>query len=248
MLKKIVPAFAAIMIAAPALAADLPSRKEAPVYIAPVPMFSWTGFYIGADIGGGWSELNAKPYDVFGNNLGSFNTSSAGVVGGGRIGYNYQFNQFIIGVEGDFYGTGIGKTVYYPAIDSSVKTNQDWLASVNGVAGFAIDRTMLYVIGGVAWAGTSATWTPGATWAVNTPSYSVNHTYTGYDIGGGVQYAFTPNWIGRVEYRHYGFGSWNYPSNYLAQRTGATLNNNIFTVGASYKFGGPVAAPVVAKY
>ncbi len=249
MLKKIVPAFAAIMIAAPALAADLPSRKEAPVYIAPVPMFSWTGFYVGADIGGGWSELNAKPVDYFGNYLGSVNTSSAGVVGGGRIGYNYQFNQFIIGVEGDFYGTGIGKTTNYAAplygTYASVKTNQDWLASVNGVAGFAIDRTMLYVIGGVAWAGASATWNSTLFPAA---SFNINHTYTGYDIGGGVQYAFTPNWIGRVEYRHYGFGSWNYPSNVVAQRTGATLNNNIFTVGVSYKFGGPVAAPVVAKY
>lgn len=249
MLKKIVPAFAAILIAAPALAADLPSRKEAPVYIAPVPVFSWTGFYVGADIGGGWSEVNTKPYGLNGIYLGSANTSSAGVVGGGRVGYNYQFNQFVIGVEGDFYGTSIGKTTNYASpllynAYSSVKTNQDWLASINGTLGYAIDRTLIYAIGGVAWAGASATWNS----TVANASFNINHTYTGYDVGGGVQYAFTPNWIGRVEYRHYGFGSWNYGSNAVLSRTGATLNDNVFTVGVSYKFGGPAAAPVVAKY
>jgi len=241
MLKRIIPIFSTLIVAVPALAADLPSRKEAPAFIAPAPVYSWTGFYIGADIGGGWSELNSTT--VAGA---AFNSSAAGVVGGGRIGYNYQINQFVIGLEGDFYGTGIGQTKYFPSIDATVNTSQNWLASINGVAGFAIDRTLLYVIGGVAWADASSAFTPGASYN-GAANFTVSHTYTGYDIGGGVAYAFTPNWIGHVEYRHYGFGSWNYPANVIATRTRATLNDNVFTVGVSYKFGAP-PAPVVAKY
>ena len=94
-------------VSATAFAADLPSRKEAPVYIAPAPVFSWTGFYVGAEFGGQWGQNSTSLVNNFtGNTLlttGSYNTS--GVVGGGLVGYNYQINQFVLGVEGDLTGS-----------------------------------------------------------------------------------------------------------------------------------------------
>ncbi len=235
------------VLAGAALAADLPARKEAPVYVAPPPVFTWTGFYIGADIGGGWANANVN------NVLGNFNSGTiGGVVGGGRVGYNYQINQFVLGIEGDFYGTGISNTRYFPATDLTIKTSQDWLASLNGRLGYAIDRTLIYAIGGVAWTQGTRDHTLGnfagpAVAALGYPtSIGVTHDFTGFDVGGGVEYAFTNNWIGRLEYRYYGFCSWNYPGAYWLPRSQVSLSDNVITVGLSYKFGAP--EPVVAKY
>ena len=97
-------AFAAL--AGSAFAADLPSRKEAPVYLAPTPVFSWTGFYVGGDIGAAFSATLTNPAYTYNASYipwtgHSFNSS--GFMGGGYLGYNYQLNQnFVVGLEGDF--------------------------------------------------------------------------------------------------------------------------------------------------
>ena len=101
-------------LAGSAFAADLPSRKEAPVYVAPAPAFSWTGFYIGGDIGAAWATTTASPTgstenNYYGMSNPSLNTS--GFMGGGYVGYNYQLNQnFVVGLEGDFQGTTNSKS------------------------------------------------------------------------------------------------------------------------------------------
>jgi outer membrane immunogenic protein len=236
-------------LAGQAFAADLPSRKEAPVYIAPAPVFSWTGFYGGVDIGGSWGNANLwVPGAVY---TFSHNATNNGVIGGGFVGYNYQVNNFVIGLQGEFDGTGTGNSRYTAAplgilnyvYQSSF--NQNWIASIDGRLGYALDRTLLYVVGGAAWSDNSAhlnNLTTGANW-------SQSNTRSGYDFGGGVEYAFTNNWTGRIEYRYYNFGSNNYstPNAYLGStfyRT--TLTNNVVRVGLAYKFGAP--EPVVAKY
>ena len=113
-----------------AIAADLPSRKEAPVYVPPPPPPPmWTGFYVGLNIGGGWSAnssnnsylpyadttygIGSIPFPGASPNLfflpggGQTNNNTGGVVGGGQVGYNFQFNQFVIGAEADIQGTSI---------------------------------------------------------------------------------------------------------------------------------------------
>ena len=124
-----------------ALAADLPSRK-APVYVPPPPPMTWTGFYVGLNIGGGWSANNPDnlvsayydPRFPFATPVGgttnlfflpssySFQSgTNGGVVGGGQAGYNFQFNQsIVIGAEADFQGSSIsgsgpGTSYGYPS-------------------------------------------------------------------------------------------------------------------------------------
>ncbi|WP_294541444.1 outer membrane protein [uncultured Rhodoblastus sp.] len=236
-------------LAGQAFAADLPSRKEAPVYIAPAPIYSWTGFYAGVDIGGSWGNANLwVPGTIY---TFSHNATNNGVIGGGFIGYNYQVNNFVFGLQGEFDGTGTGNSRYTaPALGLfnyvyQSSFNQNWIASIDGRLGYAIDRTLIYALGGVAWSDNSAhlnNLSTGAGW-------STNNTRTGYDVGGGVEYAFTNNWTGRIEYRYYNFGTDNTTGidNYLGNtfyRT--TLTNNVVRVGLAYKFGAP--EPVVAKY
>jgi outer membrane immunogenic protein len=246
---------AIVALAGQAFAADLPSRKEAPVYVAPAPIFSWTGFYVGADIGGSWGNANLW---VPGTGLYSFshNANNNGVIGGGFIGYNYQFGNFVLGVQGEFDGTGTGNSRYTAAavggrgIVYESSFNQNWIASIDGRLGFAMDRTLLYVIGGVAWDSAAGHitntfnnlgWTTGS------------NTRTGYDFGGGIEYAFTNNWTGRIEYRYYNFGTTNYAfttDTFLGNTyTRTTLTNNVVRVGLAYKFGAPEpVVAVVAKY
>ncbi len=242
-------------LAGSAFAADLPSRKEAPVYIAPAPAFSWTGFYIGGDIGAAFTStsvsgtgLAAYEYATHGLLPGSL--SSSGFMGGGYVGYNYQLNQnFVLGLEGDFQGTSNSKsyTANYDGAIFTTKASLDWLAAINGRLGVAYDRALFYAIGGVAWAGANGSFsaTDGAEWL----GYSNSTTLSGFDVGAGVEYAFTPNWVGRVEYRYYDFGNTNLNSSlYYDELPGLRLNTSVNTVrvGLAYLFSSP--APVVAKY
>ncbi len=237
-------AFAAL--AGSAFAADLPSRKEAPVYIAPTPVFSWTGFYVGADIGGSFASTSLNN-TINGWNSRSENTS--GVMGGGYVGYNYQFNQnFVVGLEGDFQGTSNSQTTTWvsaavgPGDVLQERSAMDWLASINGRLGVAYDRALFYAIGGAAWAGANESLADLTTGL----SISNNTTASGFDIGAGVEYAFTPNWVGRVEYRYYDFGNDNFSG--LGYATPFRLQTSVNTVrvGLAYLFSNP--APVVAKY
>jgi outer membrane immunogenic protein len=238
-------------LAGSAFAADLPSRKEAPVYVAPTPAFSWTGFYVGADIGGAFSSTSLNN-SWTGWNSHSLDTS--GVMGGGYVGYNYQFNQnFVLGLEGDFQGTSASQSSTWvsPALGGSVfteKTSLDWLASINGRLGISYDRALFYAIGGAAWAQGSSSLTGATTnsapWAL---TVSRSSDLSGYDVGGGLEYAFTPNWVGRVEYRYYDFGDYNMTwagGNLTPFRLQTSVNT--FRFGLAYLFSNP--APVVAKY
>ena len=110
MLRKFLLSSAAVVaVSTGALAADLPSRAPPPVYVPPAPIFTWTGFYIGGQIGYGWGQNKGN----FGDNFGDFDTFSyntSGVIGGAHVGYNLQLNQFVIGLEGDVDGTSMSKT------------------------------------------------------------------------------------------------------------------------------------------
>jgi outer membrane immunogenic protein len=243
-------AFAAL--ASQAFAADLPSRKEAPVYIAPAPIFTWTGFYVGVQLGGAFGNTNLNvPAFNYAKNL-----TNNGVFGGGMVGYNYQINNWVLGLQGEFNGAGGGSStntgygVYGNAIVGvTAKTTQPWIASIDGRLGYAVDKALFYAIGGVAFTQLD----PSVTYTIGTlaaTSYKNNRSLTGYDVGGGVEYAFTNNWTGRVEYRYYGFNSSNnnngalFGTPYLYRN--GNLTDNTVRVGLAYKFGAP--EPVVAKY
>jgi outer membrane immunogenic protein len=244
-------------LAGPAFAADLPSIKApppAPVYIPPA--FTWTGFYVGADIGGAWTNLSNNDYWNWGYAVPYWShngSNNSGVFGGGHIGANYQINQFVIGVEGSFAGTSLSNNHYDAYTDTTLHSNTNWIASVDGRLGLTgwFDRTLIYAIGGAAWTNGEATITAGPSWVIPgawSNSVNWNKTLSGYDVGGGVEYAFTPNWTVRVEYRYYNFGNNNNAAVYWAPQRNWTLNENVVKVGLTYLFGQPASAPVLAKY
>jgi outer membrane immunogenic protein len=244
-------------VAAPALAADLPSRKEAPVYIAPAPVYSWTGFYVGAEFGGQFGKNTGSLVNNYTQNTylttGSYNTS--GVIGGGLVGYNYQINQFVLGVEGDLTGSS-NQGRYTNAIGSaSVETQYGFGGGIRGRLGYAIDRTLIYATGGWAFENIKQTYNTDYNFATggilsNWANNNQNTSRSGYTIGGGVEYAFAPNWSGRLEYRYSDYGKyvslynnalWNAPLSVQQHPT-----DNVIEAALIYHFAAP--APVVAKY
>lgn len=276
---------ALVALAGSAFAADLPSRKEAPVYVAPAPAFTWTGFYVGADIGGAFGSTQLTNFG--GYPWTSHSMDESGVMGGGFVGYNYQLNQnFVLGVEGDFQGTSASANfawnnpappptvvttpgtvvtvpgtlaaattvlspptttvVTHPSTNFYAKTSIDWLAAINGRLGVSYDRALFYAIGGAAWAGTSSSLSATDSNGVFLGALSNNTTLSGYDVGGGVEYAFTPNWTGRIEYRYYDFGSTALNPTFGPSTIRERTNVNTVRVGLAYLFSAP--APVVAKY
>jgi outer membrane immunogenic protein len=229
MLKRFAPALVALVVAAPALAADLPSMKAAPLP-PPVYTYDWTGFYIGADIGGAWAQGTFTPVGV-----GAVATKVNGnsFMGGGFVGYNRQYGSFVIGLEGDIQGLGVNR--WDPTATFLLK--QGILGSINGRLGYAFDRVLFYAIGGVAFSDTTY-----KTAGIAGVSYSDGGV--GFDVGGGIEYAFLPNWTLRGEYRYYDFGKHNNAAAAVAfQKTEST-----FRAGVAYKFGAPAPVPVVAKY
>ena len=244
---------AALMLGASStavMAADLPSRKvaPAPVYVAPV--FTWTGFYVGLQAGGVWDKVSIANNNQFLfatpvfpglatgawwlNNTGA--TTRSGFVGGGHIGYNWQINSFLLGAEGDLEGASV--------YGGSLR------ASLRGRLGFALDRALIYATGGVAFAERSGNNTNGLwgwNWGGNTSSSQV-----GWTVGGGVEYAFTPNWSAGLEYRYTDYGTNNNNNNWgwLLGNVGSNLRvtENAVRARISYHFHSAPVVPVVAKY
>jgi len=259
MLRKTLLASAgAIALASQAFAADLPSRAPPPVYVPPVPIFTWTGFYLGGQVGYAWGTQRANVLFPDGTQL--FNSfSTQGVIGGGHIGYLYQANQWVIGIEGSVDGTSLSKSftrtgvfpVTFPAgFGATFATSVPIEGSIRGKVGVAWDRVLLYATGGVAFAGVDQT--------ITSPFGAFNRSTSrvGWTVGGGIEYAVTNNWSLFAEYRYSDFGNFsNSPAAVFANGvtvTGNSIVNRHFTQnqvqgGFSYHFS-PPPAPVVAKY
>jgi outer membrane immunogenic protein len=179
-------------------AADLstPPVYKAPVYKAPPIVSDWSGFYIGAHGGYGWGESSyvtggGSPFAALALPA-NISVKQGGGVGGGHVGYNWQFGTFVVGVEGDFDGANITGT----DTTNSVTFNTNELASIRGRAGYTVTPDVLvYGTGGAGWANTE----------VSSASVSDNINQWGWVAGGGVEYKFYGHWIARAEYLHYGF-------------------------------------------
>jgi outer membrane immunogenic protein len=236
--------------ASPALAADMrpaPPPPPAPVYVP--PPFTWTGFYIGGNLGGAWA--NTKITDsLFGL---SFSNGNNGVfVGGGQVGFNYQFGSAVFGVEGDFdWGannnnsvTGVVGPLGPPTLGHTftASANDRWMATVAGRLGYAFDRWLIYVKGGGGWVGANSFTVADVTTGASVSAGSSN-TISGWLAGGGFEWAFSNNWTMRAEYDYFGLSgrSLTVPASFpnLAGDTFTTGNNSIqmATVGINYKFG-----------
>lgn len=180
-----------------AAAADLPSRRGPVVAPAVVPVFTWTGFYVGVQAGYGWGETDAAGITA-GIPVGALSYDIDGFVGGGHVGANYQIGQFVVGVEGDIEFSDQSGGLFDPLTGDTIASDIDWQGSVRARLGFAFDRALVYVTGGVAFADIGYGAFDGATGA----SITTSDTSTGYTVGAGLEYAFTNNLTARVEYRY----------------------------------------------
>jgi outer membrane immunogenic protein len=204
-----------------AAAADLPPRPAPqPYYKAPVAMqvYNWTGFYIGINGGGGFGR---SQWD----STGSFNTSG-GLVGG-TVGYNYQFGQGVVGLEGDIDWANINGTTN-TACPFGCKTSDHWLSTVRGRLGYAADRFMPFITGGAAFGDIRAS-TPGFAGA--------NQTNAGWTVGAGLEFAIAGNWTAKAEYLYVNLGKLNCGISCGALVTdNVSFTTNIVRAGVNYRF------------
>jgi outer membrane immunogenic protein len=214
-----IAAIVAFAAAQTAIAADLPRRPppDYPVKAQPYRAFDWTGFYAGINAGYGWGTSR---YDFGAAGINRFDVNG-GLVGG-TIGYNYQIGQTVLGIEGDIDWQNV-KGSNAACVAGVCQTKSDWLSTVRGRLGYAIDRWMPYVTGGGAFGDVKA----------NIPGLgSQSDTRTGWTVGGGAEYAFAPNWTVKAEYLYVDLGK------FTCNVCGANVkfNENIVRAGLNYKF------------
>jgi outer membrane immunogenic protein len=221
-MKRLCVAFIALAaLSGAAAAADLSRPPPAYYPKAPivVPYYNWTGFYIGINGGG---AFGTSSWD----STGSRNVSG-GLVGG-TLGYNYQFGQGVVGVEGDIDWADINGSTN-TGCPLGCKTSNTWLSTVRGRLGYAADRFMPFVTGGAAFGNIRAT----------VPGFGTTGSdQTGWTLGGGLEAALAPNWTAKVEYLYVDLGSFNCGLNCGAGLTTDNVNfkTNILRAGVNYKF------------
>ena len=231
-----------LALGTPALSADLePSPVRAPAQVvAPVSVFSWTGFYIGAHGGGGWSKWSGMdPTDPA---AGWSSANASGGIAGGQVGGNYQISNFVIGLEGTYAWSGITLNSNGPFAGGagfSLTLKNDYVATVAGRLGVAFERVLLYGKGGAAFTRDKYSGNNGLAGAL-AGSTSGSFDRTGWLAGAGVEWMFLPNWSVKGEYNYMRFGSvTEQPSttgNLVASPAIVKLDIQTATVGVNYHF------------
>ena len=187
-----------------ASAADMPAK--APVYKVPaaVAPYNWTGIYVGLQGGYGWGRSEQYDGPAFGSaTTGQYNMN--GWVGGGTIGANWQTGMWVLGVEGDLSASSIkggGNTTpsWGCAVADGCTTEVKWFGTARVRVGAAFDRSLVYITGGGAFGSVRVAI------AATTPSIEGTVNRTGWSAGAGYEYAFSPNWSGKLEYLHVDLG------------------------------------------
>jgi len=216
---------------APAFAADLPPAAPAPraAYVPAAPAFSWTGFYVGTN--GGYGFGQSKWNTPLGS-VGGFATN--GPLAGATAGGNYQWGQFVLGIEGDADWQNLrGSQTSAPCSTvgvGSCATVSNWISTIRGRAGFAMDRTLLYITAGGAFANVKP--------STGALPFS-GGTEPGWTAGAGVEFAMTDNWTAKLEYLYADFqrNTCNVGSCGILGAASVQLTENMLRVGVNYKFG-----------
>ncbi len=214
-------------VAGPGFAADLPPAMpmKAPAY---VPAFSWTGSYVGVNVGGAWTNTDFDPstmLNILPNTVTAYPTvgaSASSIIGGGQAGYNWQIGTFVLGVEQDFQFTSMKPGFVYgaaPVVPGGVlvagdgfSANIKYMGATRAKIGWAWDRVLLYAAGGLETAVVDGTGTYAAR-AGGSPALSFTDArkfHTGWTIGGGIDWAMTNNVFLGVDYRYFDLGTQTY--------------------------------------
>lgn len=245
----------AILVAMPVAAA---SAADMPLKAPPVPYVasSWTGFYAGGEFGGGWAsgqttivtQSSAAPAFPVGTVLNPVDLS--GVLGGVYAGYNYQINQFLVGIDGDYTWadlTGTGTDISPVPGNGDVTHHSDrmnWVSTLTGRVGYVSDHWLFFAKGGWAWAnftGSTVTTSPaGAPVDASTASSTRN----GWTVGAGLEWGFAAHWSAKLEYDYVDFNTATYAITEVNAATGAvtfpvrstTSYLNMVKAGVAYRF------------
>jgi len=265
-------AAATSLLATSAFAADLPARTytKAPVYVEPI--YNWTGFYIGGNIGYSWGS--SSDTSTITNTAGTVlftstdRTDLNGVVGGGQIGYNWQVQNAVWGFEADIQGTGekgtrdflcpVGGCTFTPlatiapiagtSLAVALSQKIDWFGTVRARGGFLVSPTvLLYATGGLAYGEVKTSDAIGVVPTV----FSATTTNVGWTLGAGVEGAIGGGWTAKFEYLYVDLGRASgtflttiaaAPAGVLSATYSSRVTDNIVRVGINYRFGGPVVA------
>ena len=248
-MKKVLLASAALFaLAAPASAADLAARPYTKAPIAVASIYNWSGFYIGANAGGGsshncWDITTAGAVVVPVTAEGCHNAT--GAIVGGQIGYRWQSSSWVFGLEaqGDWADLKGSNTSSPAALFPLVNTTKiDALGLFTGQVGYAWNNVLWYVKGGAAVTHNKFNGT-----LVGFALDSANETRWGGTVGTGIEFGFAPNWSVAVEYNHLFMGKHTDTFTFLGVNTrtdSIKQDVDMATVRLNYTFGGPV----VAKY
>lgn len=184
------------LLAAPAMAADLAARPVVKA-VAPAPVFSWTGCYLGVHAGAGRQssdQISDAPY------------GGIGALGGAQAGCNLQWRQFVIGVEGEYWASGLRDREFFQGggeIFESSSRNR-WDGAISLRSGLAFERAFIYGKLGAVWGKFDYAFDQ------SFPGFSESTrgsaTFTGVLIGAGFEYALTDNWTAKFEYNYLDFG------------------------------------------
>jgi outer membrane immunogenic protein len=247
----------ATAVVGPISAADMTMPMKAPSY---APAFSWTGTYVGANIGGIWGSFDVNPATT--NNLtgnvgapGVTDIKNSNVIGGFQAGYNWQIGQWVLGFEQDYQFTGLKQTATFGApaglfrAGDSMAVKTDYLAATRARLGMAWDRTLIYAAGGLETGEFDVTSTYVARGAGGSPALGFTDAskfHFGFNVGAGIDYAVTNNVFIGVEYRYLDLGKETYnlgvftPAGAAAQTVSSTVNLTASEVTArlNFKLGG----------
>jgi len=231
-------ALVALAVATPAAAADLGARMP---YKAPPPVaavWTWTGFYVGINGGYGWGNSR---WDLLPGGLGDGKHSPDGGTIGGQIGYNWQFGNWVVGLEAqgnwaDFHGSHNSPLFLLPSVTN--RTKIDAFGLFTGKVGYAFNNVLVYATGGAAVQ--SVDYDRRFTVGGATIS-TADETRWGATVGAGLEYAFTPNISAGVQYNHLFMGRKDISFAPLPNATERVrLDSDVFTGRVNYRFGGPV--------
>jgi outer membrane immunogenic protein len=253
-------------LASAASAADMPVKARP--LPPPVPVFSWTGFYVGAHLGGAWGTAEGTAtsatvcevlpgicppvFAASGFSVPVFQTQTNGFLGGIQGGYNWQFNNWaVLGVEAQFSWTDLKGTSPCVLVFGCT-AEHDWITTLALRWGVTYDRLLLYVKGGGAWSKATYSATLNLD-GLASASTSVSDTRRGWMFGTGVEYAFLGNWSAKIEYNYIDFRSKDYTFPITVDifliNIGASIHEKVHLVkaGINYRFDWG-KAPVIARY
>jgi outer membrane immunogenic protein len=235
-LKVLIATCGVLLTYLPVSAADLSPAPlpQAPV-AAPLPYYNWTGFYVGVNGGGAWGSQDR--WNIITNRFDHFSTDISGGIVGGTIGAQIQASHVVMGLEADLDWANIrGSTFGFPTVAGvplsvpiNAETKIDWESTLRFRVGYANDAWLLYGTGGLAILGAKTTLTSPSGATACTAIFngcSSTDRQVGVAVGGGLEYGFTANLSGKVEYL------------YLTAASFEVSRHSEVRAGLNYRFGG----------